>query len=94
MDVFAIRHGATTWSLSGRHTGTTGTSLTRNSRRLAERLRPMLARESFALVLCSLVQRPHKTCKLARLGAAAVVEPDSAGYEIPPNRAGDAAVER
>ena len=51
MNVFAIRHGETAWSLSGQHTGTTDIPLTDNGRRLAERLRPVLAKEAFALVL-------------------------------------------
>jgi len=48
--VFAIRHGETEWSLSGQHTGTTDIPLTDNGRRLAERIRPVLSKEKFALV--------------------------------------------
>ena len=53
MNVFAIRHGKTDWSLSGQHTGATDIPLTDNGRRLAERLRLALAKEFFALVLVS-----------------------------------------
>ena len=76
MDVFAIRHGETAWSLSGQHTSTTDVPLTDNGRRLAERLLPILARETFALVLVSPLQRARETCELTGLGAAAVIDPD------------------
>ena len=67
MNVFAIRHGETAWSLSGQHTGTTDIPLTENGRRLAERLRPALSKEKFALVLVSPLQRAVETCALAGL---------------------------
>jgi broad specificity phosphatase PhoE len=76
MNVFAVRHGETAWSLSGQHTGTTDIPLTENGRRLAERMRPVLAREAFALVLCSPMQRARKTCEIAGLAATALIEPD------------------
>ena len=76
MEVFAIRHGETAWSLSGQHTGTTDIPLTDNGRRLAARMRPALAGHAFGLVLCSPMQRARETCELAGLGAGAVTEPD------------------
>src|SRR5215469_14782867 len=80
MNVFAIRHGETAWSLSAQHTGTTDIPLTDNGRRLAERLRPVLAKEAFTLVLCSPMQRARATCELAGLGAVAIIDPDLAEW--------------
>jgi probable phosphoglycerate mutase len=74
--VFVIRHGETAWSLSGQHTGTTDIPLTDNGRRLATRLRPVLARESFARVLTSPLRRARETCELVGLAGTAAVDPD------------------
>jgi probable phosphoglycerate mutase len=76
VNVFAIRHGETAWSRSGQHTGTTDIPLTDNGRRLAKRMRPVLAAEAFALVLCSPMQRARETCELAGLGDKAVIDFD------------------
>ena len=80
MNVFAIRHGETEWSLSGQHTGTTDIPLTDKGRPLAERMRPALAREAFALVLCSPMQRSRETCALTGLGDKAVIDADLAEW--------------
>jgi broad specificity phosphatase PhoE len=50
VNVFAIRHGETAWSLTGQHTGATDIPLTHNGRRLAERMRPVLAKNAFGLI--------------------------------------------
>jgi broad specificity phosphatase PhoE len=76
VEVFAIRHGETAWSLNGRHTGTTDIALTDNGRRLAERMRPALGREVFARILCSPMRRARETCELAGFGNEMVVDAD------------------
>ena len=69
--VYLLRHGATEWSLSHRHTGTTDIALTSAGRAAAARLAPLLAQETFELVLVSPMQRARETCRLAGLIARA-----------------------
>jgi broad specificity phosphatase PhoE len=76
VNVFAIRHAETAWSLSGQHTGTTDIPLTDNGRRLARQMRSVLVRTPFALVLCSPMWRARETCELAGLGDQAVIDSD------------------
>ena len=78
--MFVMRHGETAWSVSGRHTSTTDLPLTDNGRRIAERLRPVLAREAFARVFVSPMRRARETCELAGLGNAAVIDPELAEW--------------
>jgi broad specificity phosphatase PhoE len=80
VQVFAIRHGETVWSLTGQHTGTTDIPLTDNGRPLAEQMRPLLAKTVVALVLCSPLQRARDTCELAGLGDQVVVNTDLAEW--------------
>jgi Histidine phosphatase superfamily (branch 1) len=80
VNVFAIRHGETAWSLGGQHTGTTDIPLTETGRRLAEEIRPVLAKEAFTLVLVSPMQRARETCALAGLGDVAIIDSDLAEW--------------
>ena len=74
--IYLLRHGETDWSLNGKHTGITDIPLTENGRKAARLLQPILAEETFALVLTSPLQRARETCELAGLGKHANVEPD------------------
>ena len=74
--VYLIRHGETEWSLSGQHTGITDIPLTENGRKVAKLLEPVLAKETFALVLTSPLERARKTCELAGLGERAEIDSD------------------
>jgi broad specificity phosphatase PhoE len=74
--VYLIRHGETEWSLNGRHTGITDLPLTENGRKMAELLASVLAKEAFALVLTSPLERARKTCELAGFGERAEIDRD------------------
>ena len=80
MNIFPIRHGETAWSLTGQHTSTTDIPLSDNGRRLAVRLRFVLAKETFTQTFVSPMQRARETCDLAGLGAAAVIDLDLAEW--------------
>jgi probable phosphoglycerate mutase len=79
--IYVARHGETEWALSGRHTGRTDIPLTDRGRRNAEMLGKRLAGMRFGLVLTSPLSRASETCRLAGLGASAVVEPDLAEWD-------------
>src|SRR4051812_14577492 len=75
-ELLLVRHGATEWTISGRHTSRTDLPLTENGRRRAQSLGKLLAGRSFALVLTSPLRRAVETCDLAGLGDKAQVRED------------------
>jgi probable phosphoglycerate mutase len=70
-----IRHGETTWSATGRHTGRTDIPLTARGEAQAVQLRERLAGRHFDLVLCSPLMRARGTAELAGL-TPLELEPD------------------
>ena len=76
VQLFLVRHGETSWSLAGRHTGRTDLPLTANGERRATHLRDWLQAVSFTQVRTSPLQRARRTCELSGLAATAQVEPD------------------
>ena len=85
MALFLIRHGATEWSESGRHTSTTDLPLLPSGEEDARRLVPRLQGREFAQVLTSPRQRARRTAELAGFPDAVVdedlVEWDYGDYE-------------
>jgi broad specificity phosphatase PhoE len=72
--IYLVRHGETTWSLTGQHTGLTDMPLTERGERNARRLGDRLAGLAFAKVFTSPLQRAARTCELAGFAGAAEVD--------------------
>jgi broad specificity phosphatase PhoE len=84
-EVILLRHGATEWSATGRHTGRTDVPLTANGERQAALVRPRLENLPIALVLASPLQRAMRTAEIAGLTGIEtdpdLMEWDYGGYE-------------
>lgn len=74
--LYLVRHGATEWSVNGRHTGRTDLPLLPEGEAQAAALTPVLAAAHIGLVLTSPLQRARHTCQLAGLGDRAEIDPD------------------
>lgn len=74
MSLFLVRHGATEWSESGRHTSHTDVPLLPEGEAEAEDLQGFFADQEFALVLTSPLQRARRTAELAGFPHADVDE--------------------
>lgn len=74
--VYLARHGETTWSRSGQHTGKTDLPLTERGERIAPLLGNRLRSHAFTHVLTSPLLRARRTCDLAGYAATATVDAD------------------
>ncbi len=72
--LWLIRHGETEWSRSGQHTSRTDLPLTAEGEARARLLADGLRGHPFDLVLSSPLRRALDTCRLAGLGASAVID--------------------
>jgi len=70
--VWLVRHGETEWTVSKQHTGTTDIPLTPQGEEDARALRGELAKQSFAAVFTSPLQRARRTAELAGFPDATV----------------------
>ena len=79
-----VRHGATEWSSTGQHTGTTDVPLTEDGERDARKLAARMADFDLGRVLASPLSRARRTAELAGLAPELdddLVEWDYGGYE-------------
>jgi len=73
MDLWLVRHGATEWSRSGRHTSHTDLPLLPDGEEEARLLGKRLAGHEFGMVLVSPMIRARETARLAGFGDRAEV---------------------
>ena len=71
-----VRHGATEWSVSGRHTSRTDLPLLEAGEKQARAVGAKLQGHHFVLVLCSPLLRARETCRLAGFGDVAEITDD------------------
>ena len=74
MEIWLARHGATEWSRSGQHTGTTDIPLIPDGEEEARRLGKRLAGHRFGRVLSSPLGRARETARLAGFVDVAVTD--------------------
>jgi broad specificity phosphatase PhoE len=84
--VLLVRHAATQWSVTGRHTGLSDLPLTEAGRAAAGQTARRLEGQSFERVLTSPLRRAKETCEICGLSAQAqivdqLVEWDYGDYE-------------
>jgi broad specificity phosphatase PhoE len=78
--IVVVRHGETTWSSTGRHTGRTDVPLTAEGEQQARSLAPLLAGYDPGLVLSSPASRASRTAELAGLQPEVDLDLQERGY--------------
>jgi probable phosphoglycerate mutase len=76
VSIYYVRHGETSWSLSGQHTGTTEVPLTERGKADAVALGAYLGGIEFSHVLCSPRQRAQQTSELLDLKTRVEIRDD------------------
>lgn len=79
--IHLVRHGATEWSLSGKHTGRSDIPLTSDGEDAARRVAGRLKGQHFSAVWSSPSQRALRTCALAGFASESVINPDLAEWD-------------
>lgn len=80
-ELYLARHGETSWSISGQHTGRSDIPLTERGERRARELGERLSRYEIAAVFTSPSQRAVRTGALAGFGKRAEIDPDLAEWD-------------
>ena len=78
--IVVVRHGETTWSATGRHTGRTDVPLTVAGEQQARSLAPSLAAYHPGLVLSSPASRARRTAELSGLQPEVDLDLEERGY--------------
>ncbi len=81
IEIWLVRHGATAWTASGQHTGTTDVPLTPEGEIEARAIGSHLADHAFAFVLTSPFERARRTCELAGFGDRAEIVDELAEWD-------------
>jgi probable phosphoglycerate mutase len=74
--LWLVRHGETSWSLSGQHTSTTDLPLTAEGERKAGQVGKLLAGKNFSAVYSSPMRRARETCRIAGYADSSIVTDD------------------
>ena len=79
--IYLVRHGATDWSVAGKHTGRTDLSLNGRGREQAQALRGLLQAVKVDAVLTSPLARARETAELSGFAGRVEVDADLAEWD-------------